>query len=1511
MPAQFPTAQVATSTLWATAPFELRKAALFLFSFALLLAGGSEVARGQSAFDGFDPNVNGTVDIVVAQPDGKILIGGTFTALAPNGGPSVTRNGIARLNRDGSLDAAFDPNANSSSVLSMVVQADGKILVGGAFTSIGGQPRNNLARLDGATGLADSFDPNANDTVRSIAVQADSKILAAGDFTTMGGQTRNRIARLDPTTGLVEPFDPNASDRVFTMALQADGKILIAGDFASVGGQTRQRMARLDPTTGLPDSFNPNSDGRVRSIAIQADGKILAGGEFTNIGGQSRQYIARLDPVTGGADSFNPTPTAGPVAATVYAVAVQADGKILVGGFFQGIGGQAREGVARLHPATGLADSFDPSPHGVIDSIAVQADGRILLGGSFFQLFPLGGPAIARNRMARVEVDGRVDRTLSLNLVGPVSPPGSVTATAVQPDGKILIGGQFTKVLGVTRNRMARLNTDGTLDTVFDPNVAAGTLFDPFVRAIAVQPDGKILIGGFFDVVGGQTRNYIARLDPTTGAPDSFNPNANTDVLTIVVQADGKVLAGGGFENIGGQARRGLARLDAATGMADSFDAQANGPTITIAPQADGKMLVGGNFTIIGGQPRNRIARLDPLTGLADSFNPNAGDSVYAIVVQADGKIVVGGWFSGIGGQGRNRIARLDSSTGLADAFNPDVDLPVDSIVLQANGKILLGGRFRHVGGAVRNHIARVDGATGLVDSFDPNPNNDLNFFSIAVQGDGKILAGSAYTSVAGQRRKYFARLTNDSPAVQYLGVTQTTVTWTLDGASPLPARVAFEYSDDNVSYTPLGTGTAAGNSWILTGLNLPTGQNFYIRGRGYYRSGDFTGSESIMESVRNAFIAGPTPTATATVPPSPSPTPTATATATVPPSPPPTSTPTATPTPAPAAQPLNLSTRLRVQTGDNAGIAGFIITGTAPKNLLFRGIGPSLTAFGVAGALANPTLDLRRSDGTRVRANDNWRDMQEEEIEATGLPPQNNLEAAIIESLDPGSYTVILRGMGMTSGVGLVEIYDVNQGANSKLANLSTRAFVDTGNNIVIAGFVLGGSNGNDRAVIRGIGPSLAAFGVAPALADPTLELRDSNGALLAMNNDWQDDPAQAAELTAAGLAPTNQLESGIAATLAPGAYTALLAGLNNGTGVGLVEVYDRGGATPSPTSSATPTIAPTLTPTPTATATSTATATATSTPVPTPTPTPSPTPSGTPTPTPTPSPVCFLNEGFDDITTLPGDGWVQINHSAPLGTTGWFQGNGAVFPAQLGHQASYIAANFNNSTKGAAHTISTADRTANGLVATSQISQPDTPPSPTPTPSSTVAPTPHIISNWLLTPPAMLRNGATFIFHTRTVDMPQFPDRLQIRMSTNGASTNVGTTATQVGDFTTLLLDINPNQTTTDYPTVWTRFTVTLSGLGSPTTGRLAFRYFVTDGGPSGANGDYIGIDEVAITCVAPTPTPPPPPTPTPTPAPTSNLEAAIAATLPPGLYTALLAGLNSGTGVGVVEVYDRGAP
>jgi uncharacterized delta-60 repeat protein len=281
-----------------------------------------------------------------------------------------------------------------------------------------------------------------------------------------------------------------------------------------------------------------------------------------------------------------------------------------------------------------------------------------------------------------------------------------------------------------------------------------------------VQADGKILAGGDFTNIGGQTRNRIARLDATTGLADSFDPNADASVYAIAVQADGKILAGGLFFQIGGQPRDFIGRLDATTGLADSFDPNANNDVLSIAVQSDGKILVGGDFTIIGhlidGQTRHFIARLDATTGSADSFNPSASNAVVSIAVQADGKILAGGVFQFIGGHPRNRIARLDGFAGFADSFDPNANNEVDSIAVQADGKILAGGLFTTLspnGGVTvtRNHIARLHPDGMLDTAFNPNASDWV--YTIALQADGKILAGGFFTNIGGQPRNRIARL--------------------------------------------------------------------------------------------------------------------------------------------------------------------------------------------------------------------------------------------------------------------------------------------------------------------------------------------------------------------------------------------------------------------------------------------------------------------------------------------------------------------------------------------------------------------------------------------------------------------------------------------------------------------------------------------------------------------------------------------------------------------------------
>jgi len=264
-------------------------------------------------------------------------------------------------------------------------------------------------------------------------------------------------------------------------------------------------------------------------------------------------------------------------------------------------------------------------------------------------------------------------------------------------------------------------------------------------------------------------------------------------------------------------------------------------------------------------------------------------------------------------------------------------------------------------------------------------------------------------------------------------------------------------------------------------------------------------------------------------------------------------------PPPPPATNVTNISTRAQVLTGDNILDGGFIITGTESKNILIRAIGPSLGSQGLSGVLTDPTLELHGPNSSALLAtNDNWQDNPEYDIRYFGLPPTilptNNLEAAIFVNLQPGAYTVIIAGKDGGTGIGLVELYDFDP--SDSMANMSTRGSVGTGDDVLIGGFILAPDGGvSSTILVRAIGPSLAAAQVANPLQDPEIELYDSNGATIAFNDNWKD--SQEAQIEATGLAPTDDHESAILQTLAPGAYTAIVSGTSNTTGIGLVEVY------------------------------------------------------------------------------------------------------------------------------------------------------------------------------------------------------------------------------------------------------------------------------------------------------------------------------------------------------------------
>jgi len=396
---------------------------------------------------------------------------------------------------------------------------------------------------------------------------------------------------------------------------------------------------------------------------------------------------------------------------------------------------------------------------------------------------------------------------------------------------------------------------------------------------------------------------------------------------------------------------------------------------------------------------------------------------------------------------------------------------------------------------------------------------------------------------------------------------------WTTAGGDFSPTSSATTPVLENGIYTWSGSGLladvqswvsnpATNFGWFILAPEKDTGnaQRFNTR----QNTGD------VPQLTVTYQFSSPTPTPTGT----PSPTPTATAAPTLTPTPIPTPTPTPTITPVPTASPTptatstptatpgtlgNISTRLRVLSGNNVLIGGMIATGTGGTRVILRAIGPSLTNLGVPGALDDPTLDLFQGS-TLLMSNDDWQNSsQQAEIAASGFAPGNAAESAIVWTLTPGQgYTAIVSGKNGTTGVGVVEAYDLDHAPTSKLGNISTRGFVDVDDNVMIAGVIVGPPNGTSaRILARALGPTLSDLGVPGALADTTLDLVNSSGTVVRSNNNWKDDPLQRSAIEAAGLAPGHDEEAALVETVAPGAYTAIVRGNNRTTGVGLVEVY------------------------------------------------------------------------------------------------------------------------------------------------------------------------------------------------------------------------------------------------------------------------------------------------------------------------------------------------------------------
>lgn len=675
-----------------------------------------------SSFD-IGTGANGNISSIALQSDGKILIIGGFTAF--NG---ITKNKIARLNTDGTVDASFIPATGLNSCSSFVVQANGNILVAGTYTASNGFGATKIVRLEPNGALDTTFDNGIgpNGGVTKLAIQSDGKIIIVGYFSSYNGMTSKNIARLN-TDGTLDTsfYSGNGAYGIESMAIQADGKIIIGGFFSSYNFAPRSCLARLNPDGTLDTTFNtgtgPNST--VESITIQSDGKILIGGIFATYNAFSKKNIARLN-TDGTLDSSFDSGTG--TNESIYVITVKTDGKIVIGGNFTSYNNTLIGRLAQLNTNGTLdANFFNPGGLGTgsgqsISRMVLQNDGKILISVEYLDFYN----GIPIKRIARINADGTLDTTFDPG----AGPSSDVYAIATQPDGKILIGGRFAFYNNISRNGIARINTDGTLDTTFN----IGTGVNNSIYAIAVQTDGKILISGLFTTFNGITRNRFARLNTDGTLDTSFDPGTGPDktIYSINLQSDGQIIIAGNFKNYNGIPKQCITRLnnngtiDTTFNLGISIDWSVD----VVKIQPNGKLLISGTFVGFTGanSPPPGLARLnadgslDPTFVAKSMFFISKGTNPYtnpsSIGIQSDGKIIIGGDISSYGSVPILNIARLNTDGTLDTSFiagtgianNEGLTSAVNNIIIQPDGKILISGIFRLYNGVTAGRIARI-----------------------------------------------------------------------------------------------------------------------------------------------------------------------------------------------------------------------------------------------------------------------------------------------------------------------------------------------------------------------------------------------------------------------------------------------------------------------------------------------------------------------------------------------------------------------------------------------------------------------------------------------------------------------------------------------------------------------------------------------------------------------------------------------------------------------------------
>ncbi|MEW5675408.1 T9SS sorting signal type C domain-containing protein [Flavobacterium enshiense] len=715
------------------------------------------------------------------QPDGKIVIGGTFTEI---NGTAV--RGIARLNSNGTLDTSFNTgtglidayisSGSLASVRSIAIQNDGKIVVGGSFTSYNGVNKRGVLRLntDGSldSGFAITGTGAAYNTVYKVVIQPDGKIILGGDFTTYDGYTAYGICRLNTNGTKDSSFTLSSlltNCKIRTVSLQSDGKIIIGGSNIIYDG-LRTTLVRLNSSGTVDTSFAVYTIGVmdpmvINTSLVQVDGKILIGGNFETYNGTTVNRITRLNS-NGSLDTSFSSGTgvdkkidSGTDADTdVFAMALLSNGQIIIAGEFESVNQTDRKNIARINSNRSIDMTFNTGSgsNQNIRTTAIQADQKVIIGGEF-GLYN----GVVTNRVARVNTDGTLDTSFNVGGSGFQTTyaifKAAIYASAIQPDGKILLGGFFGKYNGTLINNLVRLNSDGTLDTSFN----TGTGANGIVQSILVQPDGKIIIGGGFTTYNGTSINRIARLNSNGTLDTSFTPGsgAESEVRALALQSDGKILIGGLFNSYNGSSRKGIVRLNANGTLDTSFSAltyQSFFSIEVIKVQSNGKILIGGSFEQLNNiTEANGFVRLNA-NGTVDtalSFG-YADPTIYNIALQPDGKIILGGYFA-LSSTDKHLI-RLNANGTVDTGFNTGTaaNSVVYTSALLPDGKLIIAGAFTNYNGTGRNRIARINATTLSVNENVVDNNNIIAYkkgSALHIVTEGKTMQSVKLFDITGK----------------------------------------------------------------------------------------------------------------------------------------------------------------------------------------------------------------------------------------------------------------------------------------------------------------------------------------------------------------------------------------------------------------------------------------------------------------------------------------------------------------------------------------------------------------------------------------------------------------------------------------------------------------------------------------------------------------------------------------------------------------------------------------